>query len=155
MWRISILAFLLFVACKQTPELSLTSEADYFGETIDEQDALVWGDINWAELNDDPMEVKVRGTIKAVCQAKGCWMTLNDPSGDEEIFIKFKDYGFFVPKNAAGREAVVRGTLTNTETSIEELRHYAEDEGKSAEEIAAITEPRNEYKMMADGVIIF
>ena len=39
-------------------------------------------------------------------------------------------------------------------TTVEELRHYAEDEGKSEEEIAAITEPVEEYKFVADGVIM-
>jgi hypothetical protein len=37
---------------------------------------------------------------------------------------------------------------------VETLRHYAEDEGKSKEEIAAITEPVTEYTFEAVGVII-
>ncbi|MCE2790741.1 MAG: DUF4920 domain-containing protein [Saprospiraceae bacterium] len=39
-------------------------------------------------------------------------------------------------------------------TSVEDLKHFAEDEGKSAEEIAAITEPKTELKFMASGVMI-
>ena len=74
---------------------------------------------------------------------------------DEVVFIKFKDYGFFVPKDANGKDAVVRGKLYAAVTSVDELRHYAEDKGASAAEIAAITQPQREIKMMADGVIIY
>ena len=39
-------------------------------------------------------------------------------------------------------------------TSVDELKHYAEDEGKTPEEIAAIVEPVEELKFMASGVIL-
>ena len=45
-------------------------------------------------------------------------------------------------------------TTLNT-TSVDELRHYAEDKGAPAEEIAAITEPKRELRMTADGVVIY
>ena len=44
-------------------------------------------------------QVVVEGTITDVCAKKGCWMKVVD--GDDEIFVKFRDYGFFVPRNAA------------------------------------------------------
>jgi len=37
---------------------------------------------------------------------------------------------------------------------VDELRHYAEDEGNSAEEMTKIREPEEELKFMADGLII-
>lgn len=104
--------------------------------------------------SDKEVRVTIAGSIESVCQAKGCWMTLRDSSSAQEVFVKFKDYAFFVPKNASGHHAVIEGILTLDETPVDELRHYAEDEGKSDEEIAAIKEPRIELKMMADGVII-
>jgi hypothetical protein len=83
-------------------------------------------------------------------------MNLVDPvaSSDESLFVKFKDYAFFVPKDIAGREVLVEGVAFTEETSIEELRHYAEDAGKSEEEIAKITEPVTEKKFMASGVLL-
>ncbi len=39
-------------------------------------------------------------------------------------------------------------------TPVDELRHYAEDAGKSKEEIAAITQPKEEMKFLASGVIL-
>ena len=73
---------------------------------------------------------------------------------DGEVFVKFKDYEFFMPLDLAGGTVIAKGFVSKELTTVEELRHYAEDEGKSKEEIAAITEPKEEYKMMASGVVI-
>lgn len=100
----------------------------------------------------DSINSKFRGTIKEVCSKKGCWMTL-DIGNDEEVMVRFKDYGFFMPLNAQG-EVVVNGKAFVKETSIEELRHYAEDAGKSEEEINAITEPERTLAFEADGVLL-
>ena len=40
------------------------------------------------------------------------------------------------------------------QASTIELKHYAEDEGKSEKEIAEITAPKIEYKFLAHGVLI-
>lgn len=101
----------------------------------------------------DTIQVKLATKINEICQNKGCWMTL-DLGNDEKAFVKFKDYAFFVPMNAQKRETVVEGKAFVAETSVEQLKHYAEDEGKSAEEIAKITSPKTEYKFLANGVLI-
>ena len=98
--------------------------------------------------------VAVKAKVNSVCQVKGCWMTLTSSEADTDVFVKFKDYAFFMPLDLAGQEIIAHGIISKTTTSVEELRHYAEDAGKSKEEIEAITEPKEEYKMMADGVVI-
>ena len=100
----------------------------------------------------DTVPAKMKAKIVDVCSKKGCWMTL-DMDGENEVMVKFKDYGFFKPLNAEGN-VVVNGKAFVTETSVDELRHYAEDAGKSEEEIAAITEPKFEYRFEADGVLL-
>ncbi len=99
--------------------------------------------------NDTLTNVALHGEVTAVCQAKGCWMTI---AGEEEMMVKFKDYGFFMPKDIDGREVVMFGKAYYQITPLDELRHYAEDAGKSAEEIAAITEPKKELRFLASGV---
>ena len=101
----------------------------------------------------DTIEVKVASKINEICQNKGCWMTL-DLGNDETAFVKFKDYGFFVPMNAQKRETIIEGKAFVEETSVAELKHYAEDEGKTSEEIAKIIAPKTEYKFLAHGVLI-
>ena len=59
-----------------------------------------------------------------------------------------------MPLDLAGSEVIVEGIAYREITTVDELKHYAEDEGLSAEEIAKITEPAEELKFMADGVII-
>uniref|UniRef100_UPI0035622737 DUF4920 domain-containing protein n=1 Tax=Seonamhaeicola sp. TaxID=1912245 RepID=UPI0035622737 len=91
--------------------------------------------------------------VLKVCKAKGCWMTLDLGDGNEAM-VKFKDYGFFVPKDIAGKDVVVNGKAYVKEVPVDELQHYAEDAGKSAEEIAAITKPKKTFSFEADGVLI-
>lgn len=101
----------------------------------------------------DTVAVKFKSKIKDVCQKKGCWMAMELPGG-KESFVKFKDYAFFVPLNAAEQDAVISGKAFVSETSVAQLKHYAKDGGQSEAEIAKITEPKVEYKFMADGVLI-
>jgi hypothetical protein len=105
---------------------------------------------------EDSVMVIMKGKVTGVCQAKGCWMKLTDPSdaSQEEMFVQFKDYGFFMPKDLAGHQVIVEGKAYKATTSVEELKHYAEDDNKSAEEIAQITSPLVEKKFMASGVVI-
>lgn len=101
----------------------------------------------------DTIAVKFKSKIKDVCQKKGCWMAMQLPN-EKQTFVKFKDYAFFVPLNAADQEAIVSGKAFVSETSVAQLKHYAKDGGKSEAEIAKITEPKIEYKFLADGVLI-
>ena len=39
-------------------------------------------------------------------------------------------------------------------TPVEELRHYAQDARKSKEEIALITEPKEEISLTAKGILV-
>lgn len=101
----------------------------------------------------DTMNAKMTAKVIEVCQSKGCWMTLNLDNG-EEAMVKFKDYGFFMPKDISGKEVILNGKAFVNEVPVDEQRHYAEDAGKSKEEIAAITEPKKTYSFEADGVLI-
>ncbi|MDN3677375.1 DUF4920 domain-containing protein [Flavobacterium paronense] len=101
----------------------------------------------------DTITVQFQSNIKAVCKKKGCWMKM-ELAGDEESFVKFKDYGFFVPLNADNSQAIVNGKAFVDIESVESLRHYAKDGGKSSAEIAKITKPEVTFSFLADGVYI-
>ena len=100
----------------------------------------------------DTLITKVSAKINEVCSSKGCWMKL-DLGNSDEVMVRFKDYGFFMPLNAEG-EVIINGKAYVTETSVDELRHYAEDAGKTAEEIAAITKSEKTFAFEADGVLL-
>lgn len=101
----------------------------------------------------DTIAVKFKSKINSVCKKKGCWMKM-ELAGQTESFIRFKDYGFFVPLNADNQEAIVSGRAFVDEISVAELKHYAKDGGKSQEEIDKITQPKITYAFQADGVLI-
>jgi hypothetical protein len=156
---LSMFIALLF-ACKPTSnqiETALTapSTENTFGEAVTADNAIAINDLFAQLSHQDSMVTKVRGTVQEVCQAKGCWMSLSDGSTEAKtVFVKFKDYGFFVPKDISGKEVIMEGVAFQEVTSIDELKHYAQDKGATEEEIAKITEPKREYKFMASGVLL-
>jgi hypothetical protein len=101
----------------------------------------------------DTVLVKFRSKIESVCQAKGCWMNLK-LSETQTAFVKFKDYGFFMPLNCADNEAVVSGKAFISVETVEELKHYAKDEGKSQAAIDSIVAPKTNFSFVANGVLI-
>jgi Domain of unknown function (DUF4920) len=149
---ISFLAIALS-ACNSAIKKSEASGMQYFGAKIDDKGAIPYASLVDQMADKDSMAVKVHGKVAEVCQVKGCWMNVV-ADGKENMFVKFKDYGFFMPLDITGKEVIMEGYAFREVTSVEELRHYAEDEGKSPEEIAAITQPQEELKFMASGVIL-
>ena len=126
-----------------------------FGDKITDEDVLSKAEMieKYKSLKPgDTVEVKFTSTVKDVCQKKGCWMNLN--MDNDEAMVRFKDYGFFMPKDIAGQEIIVNGRAYVEEMSVEDQRHYAEDGGKSAAEIAAITETKRTLAFEANGVLI-
>ncbi|MGC1471075.1 MAG: DUF4920 domain-containing protein [Psychroserpens sp.] len=101
----------------------------------------------------DTVDSKMIAKVDEVCQAKGCWMKLDLPNG-EQVMVKFKDYGFFMPKDISGKEVIINGKAYVNEVPVDEQRHYAEDGGASEEEIAKITAPKKTYSFLADGVLL-
>lgn len=124
-----------------------------FGEAISEEGAIPTTELMSQLEGNDSVFVKVKGNIRACCQAKGCWMRMA-VGEEDEMMVKFKDYAFFVPRGASGKDAVVQGWAYVEEVGVDELRHYAEDAGAPKEEIEAITEPEKRLTFMADGVVI-
>ena len=125
------------------------------GDKIDDQAVLSKAEIQEKYKNlksGDTVAVKFKSEVKEVCQSKGCWMRMD--LGEEEAMVKFKDYGFFMPKDIAGQEVIVDGVAFVEEMSVDEQRHYAEDAGKTSEEIAAITEPKRTLSFISSGVLI-
>jgi hypothetical protein len=158
MKKINILSLLIAVIALLTScKTATTADSNSFGAGVSKQDnPASFADVVNQLDTKDSINVVVKAKVAEVCQAKGCWMSLvdNQSQTDEQLFVKFKDYAFFVPKDIAGSEVLVEGIAYTEETSVDELRHYAEDAKKSAEEIAAITEPVKEKKFMATGVVL-
>src|SRR6476620_8098828 len=110
-------ALIAFAACKNSSSEAETKETaekvSYasFGNKINADAALTKEDMlaKYKSMKPgDTVNVKFASTIKEVCKKKGCWMSM-DLSNQEESFVRFKDYGFFVPLNADKSDAIVSG----------------------------------------------
>lgn len=124
-----------------------------FGAAITPDGALPISALNVALGTRDSAQVKLVGKAMAVCQAKGCWMTLPTADG-KEMRVRFRDYAFFVPKDISGRTVVVSGWAHRSTVAKADLQHYAKDAGKSDQEVAAITQDEQQLTFMADGVLL-
>lgn len=125
----------------------------FHGKQITEQGAIPATQLAGTLGEKTEAPAKVEGTVESVCKMKGCWMKVKTTDG-QTMRVTFRDYGFFVPKDIAGKTVVFEGVAKQTTTPVSELRHYAEDAGKSKEEIAKITEPERAITFVADGVIV-
>ena len=104
-------------------------------------------------LNNPQHDTKLEGQILSTCPMKGCWMKMSVER--DTILVRFKDYGFFVPKTGAeGKSAIINGKLSVDTLSVAQLRHYAEDAGKSKDEVSKIIKPEITISFLADGVVI-
>lgn len=154
---------LTVIACKTEDKKSEIQEAEHeliaytsIGKEITALDAKSISDMSEAYKAmsiGDTINAKMTGIVDEVCQSKGCWMKVNLEDGNQ-IMVKFKDYALFMPKDIAGKEVVLNGKAFVNEVPVDELQHYAEDAGKSPEEIAAITSPKTTFSFEADGVLL-
>ena len=120
-----------------------------YGGQIDLADESIF----FSSIDDDLNISKVEGEIIDVCPKKGCWM--NVKVAEDTLFVKFKDYGFFVPTDGVqGKKVYMSGEIFKDTISVARLRHYAEDAKKPESEILSITEPQFMLNMIADGVAI-
>ena len=156
-----LLAFAVFaISCGKKEEvkdeIKVTENFAVFGDSISTDGALTSAEMmtKFESLKEgDTLDVKFTSKINDICQKKGCWMNvaLED---DKSTFVKFKDYAFFVPMNAENKDVIVEGKAFVSVESIDDLKHYAKDAGKSQEAIDSIVAPKTTYSFMANGVLI-
>jgi hypothetical protein len=150
-------------SCQNSSEVSKTTTYEVvgkaevvpgnYGDIIEENAAISSAELVAKIESEGTYSGKIAGEIKEVCTKKGCWFSMELPNG-ESMRVTFKDYGFFIPTNSQGFPLIMEGVATLSETDVETLRHFAEDQGKSKEEVELITEPKREITFEATGVVI-
>ena len=147
---------LAFFSCS-TPEpvdaAGRPENQTFYGSVIETGGTMDGAEVRRALTESGRADVRLEGTITATCAKKGCWMDV--ASGKDTVFVRFLDYGFFVPtEGAEGKRTVIQGEAFYDTLTVPMLQHYAEDAGKSQEEIDAITEPELRLAFTATGVMI-
>lgn len=64
-------------------------------------------------------DVQVAAKVVDVCPKKGCWLKLELANG-ETATVKMKDYGFFLPVAAIGKNVVINGAVNLKTVSVAE-----------------------------------
>ncbi|MEJ8755479.1 DUF4920 domain-containing protein [Pontibacter sp. H259] len=152
-----LLSFALYSCTQQEAGTTATQEQSaqkqtIYGKDFDEKNILSVTQLQDAVASQDSVQATVTAEIVESCQSKGCWMDVKLPD-NTTMKVTFRDYAFFLPvENMKGKTVVFTGTAKREVVSVEDQRHYAEDAGRSATEIAKITEPREELRFVADGV---
>ncbi len=131
-----------------------TEKMAHFGAKITADQAIEVTKVTDYLAKKDTVQLKLTGKVESVCQKKGCWMMMELADG-KSMRVRFKDYEFFMPKDCAGKTVVIEGIAFNDVTTVEMLRHYAEDAKKSKEEIEKITQPEKNPAFEAVGVILY
>jgi len=103
------------------------------------------------KIGDAKYEGQIKGKVVEVCKAMGCWAKIERADGST-VMIKVKDHEFAMPLDIVGKTILAEGTAELKQTSVSMLKHYAEDAGKSKEEIEKIKEPKKEVLINLKGV---
>lgn len=162
---LALLVTIAAVSCNQSKstadntEVAMSSIASQenknsFGAAFSESNAVSVNELQTLLDSNDSFQTTLVSEITSSCQAKGCWMDVK-LADNSTMKVTFRDYGFFVPiADLSGRKVVFTGIAKKEITSVEDQRHYAGDAGKTKEEIAAITSPKEEIRFVADGVVL-
>lgn len=98
--------------------------------------------------------VKVTGKVESVCAKKGCWFVIAGDKLEDRVRITFRDYKFFMPKNAAGMSATIEGELKVSEVDVETAQHLEDERVMGSNEPAKkITAPVQEVAISAVGIV--
>jgi len=102
-------------------------------------------------LVDNQFEGQVKAKVTEVCKAEGCWIKVQKADGTS-MMVRAKDHKFLMPENIVGKTVLIEGNATVKEVSEDMRKHYAEDAGKSKEEIAKIKGAEKDVQFSAKGV---
>jgi len=150
---LSAVVMVLALAASAQPPAGDARPGEWYGEKITAEGAVPLSDVAKNLGESDVVNTKVKAKVLEVCPKKGCWLKLQ-VNDSMTATVKMKDYSFFLPVAAKGKTVVIDGEVKTKTVSVAELQHYAEDAKKSKEEIAAITKPQKEIRVMAKGILI-
>ena len=121
-----------------------------YGHVSEEKNAVNPDQIRERLVNDS-FEGQVKAKVVEVCKAEGCWIKVQRKDGSP-MMVRAKNHGFVMPENIVGKMVLIEGNASVREVSEEMRKHYAEDAGKSKDEIALIKGPEKDIQFAAKGV---
>ncbi|HKO52713.1 MAG TPA: DUF4920 domain-containing protein [Polyangiaceae bacterium] len=108
------------------------ASAKAFGSPISAGPELALSDVLASPERFRDRAIIVQGQVRSACTRRGCWMEMAE-GADPQLpgcRVTFKDYGFFVPTDAAGARATVQGTLGVNTLPPERVAHLESEGGQ-------------------------
>lgn len=158
MKKLLFFSTLALTLCATSVMAQTNAAATSYGKAFKEQSALSPARVQWLLKDKQGVDhVQLVGYVAEVCQKEGCWLKLSGGIGNnsEVVLVKMKDHAFAMPKDIAGKKAVVNGNIIKKMQSVTDQKHYLEDAGASKEVIDNVTEPKEVYELQATGVTIY
>ena len=141
---IIILGLVIFNSCARQAE---NTNDQTFGAEITISESTTLAKVYENPENYHGKEVLLEGKITEVCQKKGCWLKMTD--GKNELTVKFKDYAFFVPKDAASSQVKIQGIF---EAAVDE--HIQQEASEQKNHAHENEHGSTEYTITASAVVI-
>lgn len=108
---LSLFGLLLF-ACSNDPRKDMPPTGD-FGASFSADSVMTVSEALFRLSTQNEFEAVVTGTIQEYCKGEGCWLTLQNPSG-EPLFVEVENKLFVLPHHIEGKTAVVKGRVSQT-----------------------------------------
>ena len=152
MKKIFFLSFLAIgiAANAQDKEKIQAAKGVVYGQVSEEKSPVAVDDLQ-NKLVDNAFTGQIKGKVTEVCKAEGCWIRLQKQDGSS-MMVRAKNHAFLMPENIVGKTVLIEGNATVKETTEEMRKHYAEDAGKSKEEIAKIKGSEKSVEFAGKGV---
>ena len=144
----SFRALTVFAALSLAVAFPLVAAVETFGAPLGKAEKVTLADLVKSPDAWKGKTVRTEGTVATVCQEKGCWMMLK--AGDAFVRVRFKDYGFFVPKDCAGATVALEGIFEVKTIPEKTARHYAAETPGGKPD--AVKGDQKEFSFLANGV---
>lgn len=109
----------IFLATAAIALIPIAANAASFGKPLQGLEAATLDKV--LDAAESGQAVRLEGTVKAVCQNKGCWLEL--AQGERSVHVTFEGYSFFVPTESAGSKVVLEGKVMVKEPDPEVVAH--------------------------------
>jgi hypothetical protein len=128
------------------------SKRAQFGESIKPGETATLGTVLSGPSEFAGRNVIVEGAVRQACTRRGCWMELAESLDKSRpgCRVTFKDYGFFVPTDSAGKKARVQGQVQVKTVEASSVKHMEEEGAHFASKNPDGS--ANEVRIVATGV---
>jgi len=137
----------LFFACGGNIE-----EKTVYGAEITIEKGINFADVLIDNQKYVGQEIRVDGSISALCKHKGCWLGIVE--GEEMLVVTFLDEAFTIPKEAEGKRVSIQGVYS-TEFIPDEEHEHAEGHEHKEGEVCAKNDPKLRHRFVTSSVVIY